>query len=79
MSGDKLMSHFINNLFDPTLENFIIARMCRTFAEACTMVMMFEDSMLGLQVSTHVDKQQTTMKARLSLCLQYLSRFELLI
>ena len=53
MSGDKLMSHFINNLFDPTLENFIIARMCRTFAEACTMVMMFEDSMTGLRLLTY--------------------------
>ena len=47
------MSHFINGLFDPTLQNFLIARMCRSFTEAYTMAMMFEDSMTGLQVLTH--------------------------
>ena len=52
MSDDKLMSRFINGLFDPTLQNFLIARMCRSFTKACTVVMTFEDSMSGLRIPT---------------------------
>jgi hypothetical protein len=52
MSDDKLMSLFINGLFDPTLQNFLIAKMCRSFTEACMVVMTFEDSMSGLRIPT---------------------------
>ena len=52
MLDDNLMSRFINGLFDPTLQNFLISRMCRSFAEACTVVMTFEDSMSGSRIPT---------------------------
>ena len=38
MLDDKLMSHFITNLFYLTPQNVLIARMCRSFIEACTVV-----------------------------------------
>ena len=53
MKDDKLMSRFINGLFDPTHQNVLIARMCRSFAEACTIAMTFEYSMSGLWIPTH--------------------------
>ena len=49
---DKLMSRFIDGLFDLTLQNFLVTRMCRSFADACTMLMTFKDSMIGLQIPT---------------------------
>ena len=52
MSDDPLMSRFINGLFDPTLQNFLIARMCRSFDEACTIVTTFKDSMSRLRIPT---------------------------
>ena len=50
MTDDKLMSRFIKGLYDPTPQNFLIARMCQSFAEACTVVKTFEDSMSGLWI-----------------------------
>ena len=50
----NLMSRFINGIYDPTLQNFLIERMYGSFTEACSMA-MFGDWM-GLQV--HVTKFQ---------------------
>ena len=52
MSDDKLMSLFINGLFDLTRQNFLIVRMCRSFTEAYTVATTFEDSMSGLWILT---------------------------
>ena len=50
ISNDKLMNRFINGLFDRTVQNFLISRMCRSFTKACSIVITFEDSMGGLRI-----------------------------
>ena len=52
MVDDKLMSRFINGFFYCMIQNFLIARMCRS-SPACTVVMTFDDSMSGLRVIIH--------------------------
>ena len=45
------MSRFINGLYDLTVQNFLISRMCQSFAEACMVVVTFKDSTIRLRIS----------------------------